>query len=185
MTAHPTDAQEQKAQTVTPISLDEQIRYLEHDRPPKMSGGADKIHTAAISSLRTLKQYQDAHPDTIKLAKVMELLRECNAELKQCLDFIEAEGFAAPRVLRLRARITALLSAGDNGGWMPIETAPRDGTWILAVNAQTNRDRQHVVHYSERHGKEFPWVTGSAPMDFVAGITDWQPLPTPPKNGGK
>lgn len=65
-------------------------------------------------------------------------------------------------------------------GWQPIEAAPKDGTWILAINATTNKGRQHVVHYSERHSPKFAWVTGSAPMDFVAGITHWQPLPEPP-----
>lgn len=67
--------------------------------------------------------------------------------------------------------------------WKPIETAPKDGTWILAINVETNRTRQHVVHYSERHGNKFPWVTDSAPMSFVAGITHWMPLPPAPKAG--
>lgn len=76
---------------------------------------------------------------------------------------------------------TAALAEKDSGGWMPIETAPRDGTWILAVNAETNPERQHVVHYSERHGTLYPWITDSAPMSFVAGITHWQPLPPLPE----
>ena len=65
--------------------------------------------------------------------------------------------------------------------WQPIETAPKDGTWILAINAAKNPGRQHVVHYSERWGNHYPWVTGSAPMDFVAGVTHWMPLPPEPK----
>lgn len=67
--------------------------------------------------------------------------------------------------------------------WNPIETAPKDGTWILAINAAKNPGRQHVVHYSERWGNHYPWVTGSAPMDFVAGVTHWMPLPAPPLPG--
>ena len=62
--------------------------------------------------------------------------------------------------------------------WKNIRTAPKDGTWILAINVKTNATRQHVVQY--KIGK-FPWVTGSAPMDFVAGLTHYQPLPEPPK----
>jgi len=66
--------------------------------------------------------------------------------------------------------------------WQSIETAPKDGTWILAINGKTNWTRQHVVHYSTRNGDEFPWVTSSAPMDFVSGLTHWTPLPPPPKD---
>lgn len=64
--------------------------------------------------------------------------------------------------------------------WKPIESAPRDGTWMLAINAATNPGRQHVVYYSETLGDRFPWRTGDAPMSFIAGITHWQPLPLPP-----
>jgi hypothetical protein len=76
--------------------------------------------------------------------------------------------------------IAVLTAQPVKDAWLPIESAPRDGTWVLAINAATNRGRQHVVHYSERHGKAFPWVTSGAPMDFVAGITHWQPLPAAP-----
>lgn len=66
-------------------------------------------------------------------------------------------------------------------GWQPIESAPKDGTYILAINARTNPGRQHVVHYSERYNDRFTWVTDSAPMSFVNGITHWMPLPEPPQ----
>jgi hypothetical protein len=65
--------------------------------------------------------------------------------------------------------------------WFDIGLAPRDGTRILAINAATNKERQHVVYYSEHQGKRFPWVTDSAPMSFVDGLTHWMPLPPPPK----
>ena len=65
--------------------------------------------------------------------------------------------------------------------WQTIEDAPKDGTWILAVNASTNQGRQHVVHYSGMSDK-FPWVTGPDHMSFVAGLTHWMPLRKPPSN---
>jgi len=67
--------------------------------------------------------------------------------------------------------------------WQPIGTAPKDGTWILAINAETNPNRQHVVHYSEIHGAKFAWMTGSGYMDWVAGITHWMPLSPAPTAG--
>ena len=65
-------------------------------------------------------------------------------------------------------------------GWLPIESAPKDGAWILAINYK-NATRQHVVQYSPEREK-FRWVTGSAPMDFIAGLTHWRHLPSPPSD---
>lgn len=65
--------------------------------------------------------------------------------------------------------------------WMQIESAPKDGTWILVINARINDARPHVVHYSERFGKKFPWLTGSGAMSSVAGVTHWMPLPESPE----
>jgi hypothetical protein len=78
------------------------------------------------------------------------------------------------------ATIEAVASTSGLWAWFPIETAPTDGTWVLAVNAKTNRSRLHVVRYSERNGAKFPWVRGSAHMEFVAGLTHWMPLPEAP-----
>lgn len=65
--------------------------------------------------------------------------------------------------------------------WQDIASAPRDGTWILAINAETNPGRQHVVHYSTRHSERYPWVTDSAPMAWIDGLTHWMLLSPPPK----
>lgn len=61
-----------------------------------------------------------------------------------------------------------------------MNTAPRDGTWILAVNAKINGKRKYIVRYSELHSTKFPWVTDAAPMSFVDGLTHWMPLPEAP-----
>lgn len=84
--------------------------------------------------------------------------------------------------LMLLKEVEKAWQAALQSQWQPIETAPKDGAWILAINAKNNRYRQHVVHYSERHSKntDYVWVTDSAPMSWVAGLTHWQPLPQPP-----
>jgi hypothetical protein len=91
--------------------------------------------------------------------------------------------------------------------WMPIETAPKDGTAVLGYDPQGvpigghsgwPRDYMHhvvVMRWAEDDDGEFAWVTpmhglygGSSifrdPPDWAghdAEPTHWMPLPTPPE----
>jgi len=59
------------------------------------------------------------------------------------------------------------------GNWQPIETAPRDGTWVLifcdgnAIQAQWDRDDAY-------------WANGRFGLGFD-DATHWMPLPEPPE----
>lgn len=72
--------------------------------------------------------------------------------------------------------------------WQPIETAPKDGTWIL-VNDGTGSAHPpvHVVHWSnpEWMGGPDTWVTmaiGPNPDTYEPNPTHWMPIPTPPSD---
>jgi hypothetical protein len=54
--------------------------------------------------------------------------------------------------------------------WQPIETAPKDGTWVLSWGAH------HGIGIA-RHNGLFAHMTGVSGWD---GSTHWQPLPDPP-----
>jgi len=74
-----------------------------------------------------------------------------------------------------------LRAFADKVGWRKMETAPKDGRWILAINAATNATKPHVVKYSKKKSDEkYPWVRSDAPMGWVAGLTHWMPSPKPP-----
>lgn len=75
----------------------------------------------------------------------------------------------------------------DAEGWQPIETAPRDGSRILAMirwswSDGTDGEAQDVIYWYA--GGKF-WVCGT-PMNYVQGLdegvepTHWRPLPAPP-----
>ena len=63
------------------------------------------------------------------------------------------------------------------GVWQPIETAPRDGTHILAHNGNTYYPPV-VVHWFESG-----WFLSTCPTDIEneCDPVRWMPLPTPPE----
>jgi hypothetical protein len=77
--------------------------------------------------------------------------------------------------------------------WKPIETAPKDGTWILGIN---NRGNQAVIiwdnHAINMFSETIPgWIhpfTNGRLSSFWNGAcgsvaTHWMELPAPPKDG--
>lgn len=72
--------------------------------------------------------------------------------------------------------------------WHPIETAPKDGTEILAYIAyETWEKKIEIVYYDDsyrKHNKLKPsWVSARCVDGLEAGIpTHWMPLPEPPSD---
>lgn len=77
-------------------------------------------------------------------------------------------------------------AVGSQSGWLPIETAPRDGTRVLLfwVGPDTRRLLRTpeiclAEVYSHKDGVTAVWNgTDKMPLHF---FTHWMPLPEPPK----
>ena len=70
--------------------------------------------------------------------------------------------------------------------WQPIETAPRDGTIFLAINAKGSmKGFKYQFVYSDLQPDNQIWSTDAGwrnpGMDWPAYFTHWMPLPTPPQ----
>ena len=77
------------------------------------------------------------------------------------------------------------------GGWQPIETAPKDGTWILVYGEGTDDEadtrKVSVAQYTnylngtiyDEFWWQFAWYDGGYYGRFE-NPTHWMPLPTPP-----
>lgn len=81
--------------------------------------------------------------------------------------------------------ILTALRAPDQG-WQPIETAPKDGTWVLGVVSGIHHNGEHyipaVVHWDNGLWTENE-TAGSDDEDWH--LTHWMPLPLPPKDAGQ
>ena len=70
--------------------------------------------------------------------------------------------------------------------WQPIETAPKDGTWILVFEHDEYSPSIHVVRWGQPEwgGGDLTWVTmalGPNPDTYDPHpVTHWMPLPDPP-----
>ena len=79
------------------------------------------------------------------------------------------------------------MSAPDENGWMPIATAPRDGTEILVfVEDHRNPElRICVAWFVAKPDGSAKWMVFSTPdaiFSLAQPVTHWQPLPKPPTN---
>jgi hypothetical protein len=86
-----------------------------------------------------------------------------------------------------RAAVTAYLAeAGD--GWMPIETLPAEGLYLLASNAGPEHSVHHAGHFFEvwsarsYHAAINPNSTPAQRtlLREAQLVTHWRPLPAPP-----
>lgn len=67
-------------------------------------------------------------------------------------------------------------------GWQPIETAPKDGTYILACRLPFSDQLQNVyqVKYDTVTASDFVWgEVGGYSSHNRTSFTHWMPLPAP------
>jgi hypothetical protein len=87
----------------------------------------------------------------------------------------EGEFFASNSTLCYRDMIAAAPEYQDSQ-WMPIETAPKN-KYILVCQSRNGITR--VACGTDEYGN---WKTGSSIMSYIAEVTHWMPLPTPPNS---
>jgi hypothetical protein len=89
-------------------------------------------------------------------------------------------GEAGPSLLeRERMMASARAAIAAMHGWQPIETAPKDGTQILAFAKGYGSDFYGVCQWAEAD-PDFPRTVSGWFWSFAIRPTYWQPLPAPP-----
>jgi len=80
----------------------------------------------------------------------------------------------AEQVTRLE-NVEAMLARADQvSQWEPIETAPKDGTWVLIWCGWVGHPRSSAFEHGS--WQNLPWIANS--KDY--NPTHWMPLPAPP-----
>lgn len=141
---------------------------------------------AAITAARTGVEYCPQSPDT----------PETNGEIEHVSNWAlwlscrkhgytdESHAYGVPVAFaqrlererdQLKARVVELEA------WQPIETAPKDGTWIL-----TYRPKEHGISIHETRwqksfsGDKYQWGGVGSSFPENSQPTHWKPLPKPP-----
>lgn len=64
--------------------------------------------------------------------------------------------------------------------WRGIESAPKDGTWVLVIDSEYG---DHGGAFVARYTEAFSgcWLINTSHIPHIVYPTHWQPLPTPPQ----
>lgn len=84
-------------------------------------------------------------------------------------------------------RMSEAERAMSESGWMPIESAPKDGTRFLARFRGETIIAKRAAHFGEWVGINITWYDGGVSVTSLrdemgnGGPTHWMPLPEPPE----
>ena len=91
---------------------------------------------------------------------------------------------ARPKVLAetIRAALTAAPTPAPGNGWLPIESAPKDGTHVLVCVAGLARSVGEAYWWE---GAWRCWDGENHRRTYMVEVDRWQPLPAPPEKDSK
>ena len=61
--------------------------------------------------------------------------------------------------------------------WISVKDRLPESEYVSVLVCQS---RNNIIMVAQLKGNE--WKTGESPMDYLAGVTHWMPLPEPPAN---
>jgi uncharacterized protein DUF551 len=129
---------------------------------------------------RELRTLTEGHDKKRKAFLESEIARVRTAEM----NFKDIDDKAYKKLLKYTDVIRRLMSrphAGIPEGWQPIETAPKDGTPILVVRGEHNRNTRSRIIVAYWNDKYWSPV-GASTSAYTA--SHWMPLPQPPATTG-
>lgn len=118
--------------------------------------------------------------------KGQKLAKECDERLKKIKELNAQIECLNRDAQALRSRNVAFASSA---GWQPIETAPKDGTYIL-IRQRSDDSPVGFNAYVCKHDATFPHLPWTTSYGMILGtnpnapVTHWMPLPPAPGSPG-
>ena len=125
-------------------------------------------------------------PEEVKI--LCDWLRNYPMNRETCREAADVLEEQAGEIERLRMECSVVRNQRDaeRARWQPIDTAPKDGTEILAGAFCKEYDHQFVASYDEGVDyKKFPWIGAEGIRDHRDFPTHWMPLPAAPQGDEK
>ena len=123
---------------------------------------------------RLTRAYADAHAAMLADDRSAQAWLDDNAASKALAAHYGGQWTSPAQCADMLALITRLRAAEARTAWQPIETAPRDGTLVLAWHPWWMRAD------AVRCGRSGVWTADGHP---VCEPTHWMPLPAAPEAG--
>ena len=106
---------------------------------------------------------------------------ELIAEARNAANYLDLVGSTECDPRDILRRLADALEAAE-GGWQPIETAPKDGTWVLAYDADEYGETTETAHWVRNGMFGGAWEISD---EMQIKPTLWMPLPAPPAKEGR
>lgn len=120
-----------------------------------------------------VKGIEEGFDDNEQIADAVEWVEDAANRLA---DFEQDNHMQAIKIEKMQAEIDSLKAAQT---WRSIETAPKDGTFVLVIDSKYG---DHSGAFVAQYAAEVfsgCWLTSHTP--HVVRPTHWMPLPTPPQ----
>lgn len=128
------------------------------------------------------KLLEEAATELSLLSSTVGVTGEAIAVINALLPFMDLDKSSRrfDKIMQLEARASAVIAALESPspkGWQPIETAPKDGTWIIAWYAGSKI--MQPTYWGFPNGSDEEWWC-EFDGDSVSAPSHWMSLPTPP-----
>lgn len=129
--------------------------------------------------MRMKQRAEAAKADKARLSEALQEIKQ--SATQRALDIETARGLLADIDHIARAALS-----GSNAGWQPMDSAPKDGTVILAVSNDAQRPRVIATWWHDGWWRSYKPTLDKFETEnpFRWFPTHWMPLPTAPQPTG-
>jgi len=120
-----------------------------------------------------IKGIEEGFDDNEQIAGAVAWVEDAESRLA---EFEQDNHMQDIEIQKLEAELAALKATQE---WRGMESAPKDGTFVLVIDSEYGDHSGAFVAQYSQHSFSGCWLTSHTP--HVVRPTHWLPLPTPPQ----